>query len=205
MTDRQTATIRTLVLWDVDLTLVNMRRLGGAWYRRAVAEVTGRTLTEIPPFGGRTDRWITIELLSSVGLPASEDLIGRVQAAAANLAAEQRADIGELGFVLPGATESLRAVATLPDTAQSLVTGNQRPIAGYKVGAFGLDEYLDLDIGGYGELSEHRPALVADAITRASSKHGRRFERESVVVFGDTPHDVDAALASGARPVGVAS
>jgi phosphoglycolate phosphatase-like HAD superfamily hydrolase len=197
--------MRTLVLWDIDLTLIDLRPVGGSWYQRAIAEVTGRTPAEVPPFGGRTDRWITMALLSSVDLPTSDELIARVQAVAISLASAQRARIAELGFALPGAADALRAIAGQPHITQSLVTGNLRPIAGYKLGAFGLDQYVDLDIGGYGSVSEHRPELVIDAMTRAGTKHGVRFAPESVVVIGDTPHDVHAALANGAKAVGVAT
>jgi phosphoglycolate phosphatase-like HAD superfamily hydrolase len=45
--------------------------------------------------------------------------------------------------------------------------------------------------------------LVADAVEGAWRRHGVRFTGESVVIVGDTPHDVAAALAHGARVVGV--
>ena len=202
---RPVSPIRMLVLWDVDLTLVDLTGLNSTWYQRAIAEVTGRTPNHVPPFAGRTDRWITMTLLSSVGLPPSDELIERVQAAAIAQVAAQRPHIAELGFALPGAAEALRAIADLPSIAQSLVTGNLRPIAGYKLGAFGLDKYVDLDIGGYGSVSEHRPRLVTDAMARAGAKFGVTFAPESVVVLGDTPHDVHAALVSGVRAVGVAT
>ena len=48
-------------------------------------------------------------------------------------------------------------------------------IAGYKLGAFGLDEFVDLDIGGYGSVSEYRVDVVADAVRRAGHKHGVGF------------------------------
>jgi phosphoglycolate phosphatase-like HAD superfamily hydrolase len=47
--------------------------------------------------------------------------------------------------------------------------------------------------------------LVADALTSATRRHGVEFPAGSVAVVGDTPHDVRAALAHGARAVGVAT
>lgn len=193
------------MLWDVDLTLINLHHLGGSWYRDALTEVTGRDLTDFPPFAGRTDRWITRELLTRAGLTATEDLIADMHAAAVAIARKQRARIAALGVALPGAVDMVRALATLPGVVQTLVTGNLRPIAGYKVAAFGFDQYLDLDIGGYGAVSEHRPELVAEALTKATVKHGAGWSTDSIVIVGDTPHDMAAAEAHGLRAVGVAT
>jgi phosphoglycolate phosphatase-like HAD superfamily hydrolase len=171
----------------------------------ALAEVTGRAPGEVPSFSGRTDRWITAEMLRRLGLPATDQLIDDVQQTAVLLAARQRDQFAELGVELPGATAALRAIDALPDVEQSLVTGNLRPIADYKVAAFGLDAYLDLEIGGYGAVSELRADLLGDALARAATKHGGPFAPESVLVIGDTPHDIDAALAHGTRAIGVST
>lgn len=195
---------RALVFWDIDLTLLDMRRLGASWFRAALTEVTGEQAVEIPSFAGRTDRWITTEMLRRVGRAATEAEIDQVQRAVIAIAGRQRAEIAEIGIVLPGVSAALRAVAAWPDVTQSLVTGNLSPIAAYKVTAFGLDSYLDLAIGGYGEVSEVRADLLGDALAKARAKYGE-FAPDSVFVIGDTPHDVDAALAHKARSIAVAT
>ncbi len=195
---------RALVFWDIDLTLLDMHRLGARWFAEALTEVTGEQVTEIPPFSGRTDRWITTEMLRRTGAAATEDEIERVQQAVIAIAGRQRAEIAEIGVELPGVSAALRAIAALPDVTQSLVTGNLSPIAAYKVTAFGLDTYLDLAIGGYGEVSEVRADLLGDALAKATAKYGE-FAPDSVFVIGDTPHDVDAALAHKARAIAVAT
>jgi phosphoglycolate phosphatase-like HAD superfamily hydrolase len=195
-------TVRTVVLWDVDMTLVDLRRLGGGWFREAVVEVTGHDPARMPPFAGRTDRWIAMRLLVDAGADPTDELIDELHAAMVRIAVRERARIAEVGIVLPGVPAVLRAIAGRPDVAQTLVTGNLRPIAAFKVDSFGLGRYLDLEIGGYGELSDQRAALVADALAGATLRHG---SRPAAVVVGDTPHDVHAALAHGARAVGVAT
>jgi phosphoglycolate phosphatase len=197
--------MRTLVLWDIDLTLLDLRRAGSTWFREALIEVTGREVGTVPPFGGRTDRWIAREMLVGVDVEPTDELIDRLHTAAIRIAGEQRDRMAELGVVLPGVTTVLRKIATRTDVVQTLVTGNLRPIAGIKLAAFGLGEYLDLTIGGYGESSDQRSVLVADALAGAEQQHGTRFEGTSVVIVGDTPHDVHAALAHDARAVGVAT
>ncbi len=197
--------MRALVLWDIDLTLLDLRRIGATWLQDALTEVTGRTPVEVPSFAGRTDRWITAEMLRRLGVAATDELVEEVQRAAVLIAAGHRDRIAAAGIELPGATAALRAIDALPDVAQSLVTGNLRPIAHYKVAAFGLDAYLDLDIGGYGAVSELRADLLGDALARAAAKHGGGFAPRSVLVIGDTPHDIEAALAHDTRAIGVST
>jgi phosphoglycolate phosphatase len=194
--------VRTLVLWDVDLTLVDLRRLGSRWFRQALVEVTGKELGVAPPFAGRTDRWIAMQVLADVGLEPSDELIDQLHTAVVRIADADQQRMTEVGVVLPGVPEVLKELGGRPDVVQTLVTGNLRPIAGFKVAAFGLDEYLDLELGGYGGSSEQRAVLVADALAGARRRHGDEF---AVVVIGDTPHDVQAALAHDARAVGVAT
>jgi len=91
---------------------------------------------------------------------------------------------------------------------QSVVTGNIRLLAEVKLTALGLRNGLDLCIGAYGDDHEDRTELVQVARRRAAAVHGRTpaaFAGTSTVVVGDTPLDVTAALAAGARAVGVAT
>ncbi|HEX7161928.1 MAG TPA: HAD hydrolase-like protein, partial [Trebonia sp.] len=91
---------------------------------------------------------------------------------------------------------------------QSVVTGNIRMLAEVKLAALGLRNGLDLCIGAYGDDHEDRIELVQVARRRAAAVHGRApaaFAGTSTVVIGDTPLDVTAALAAGARAVGVAT
>jgi phosphoglycolate phosphatase-like HAD superfamily hydrolase len=51
----------------------------------------------------------------------------------------------------------------------------------------------------------HSPDLVPHAVELASAKHGTEFDAGSVVVIGDTPNDVKAALDNDAVSVAVAT
>ncbi|HEX9041384.1 MAG TPA: HAD hydrolase-like protein [Trebonia sp.] len=91
---------------------------------------------------------------------------------------------------------------------QSVLTGNIRSVAEVKLAALGLREWLDLCIGAYGDDHEDRTELVHVARRRAAAVHGRsaaQFDGTATVVIGDTPLDIAAALAAGARAVGVAT
>jgi hypothetical protein len=91
---------------------------------------------------------------------------------------------------------------------QSVLTGNVRPLAEVKLTAVGLRHPLDLCIGAYGDDHEIRTELVHLARRRAAGVYGgsgHDFAGEATVVIGDTPLDIEAALAAGARAVGVAT
>jgi phosphoglycolate phosphatase-like HAD superfamily hydrolase len=88
---------------------------------------------------------------------------------------------------------------------QSLLTGNIRPMAEIKLAAAGLTRHLDLEVGSYGDLHEIRAELVAPARAAAAAAYGQDFGGTATVLIGDTPLDVAAALATGARAVGVAT
>jgi phosphoglycolate phosphatase len=116
--------------------------------------------------------------------------------------------VAERARALPGAAEAMAALARLGDghgVVQSLLTGNIRPLAEVKLGPLGLTEHLDLDTGAYGSTHEVRAELVHLARRNASRAYRADFGGEATVIVGDTPLDVEAALATGARAVGVAT
>jgi len=88
---------------------------------------------------------------------------------------------------------------------QSVLTGNIRPLAALKLRRAGLSDHLDLDVGGYGDVHEVRAELVSVARLAARQAYAADFGGWSTVLVGDTPLDVEAALAAGARVVGVAT
>jgi phosphoglycolate phosphatase-like HAD superfamily hydrolase len=193
------------VLWDIDHTLVDLRGIGGTWYREALTAVTGVDLVRTPSFAGRTERAIATELLTTHGIAATDETITAMHEALVAVALREHGGLAGRGRALPGAAEALAALARQDGVVQSVVTGNLVEVARHKLAAFGLDRHVDFAIGGYGVLSEHRPDLVAEAVRLAAAKHGGEFPPDSVVVVGDTPHDVAAALHHGAVAVGVAT
>ena len=76
-----------------------------------------------------------------------------------------------------------------------------------RVGArlFGLDRYLDLDVGAYGTDHDDRSHLVKVARQRAEAAHCGRYEAESTMLIGDTANDVGAAHDGGERIIAVAT
>jgi phosphoglycolate phosphatase len=195
-----------LVLWDIDHTLIDGGGLSRQLYGAVFAELFGRELPEVAPMAGRTDRAIILDTLTRAGIadPASHvaAFIGKLTGHAPAFAAR----VTENGRVLPGAAAALAALATRSDrVAQSVLTGNIRALAEAKLGALGLTAHLDLAIGAYGDAHEDRAELVHLARHAASQSHGGDFGGEATILIGDTPHDVRAALVTGARAVAVAT
>jgi len=124
---------------------------------------------------------------------------------ATSLAARRDLLTGE-GQLLPGAAESMAAVAALPDTVQSVLTGSSRPNATLKLRAFGLERYVDLAVGGFvGSEAYPKGTLLRVARQRAEEKYTVTFAEHATVYIGDSPRDVEAAKIGGARSVAVAS
>jgi phosphoglycolate phosphatase-like HAD superfamily hydrolase len=195
----------SLVLWDVDHTLV---RIGGgvsrSIYERAFQQVTGRPLGELADMSGRTEQAIMVETLRLNGVDDPELVFDTFYAALATAAEQLTERMREVGTVLPGARETIAACA-VRGTVQSAVTGNLRPVATAKLTALRLGDGLDFGVGGYGDDGSDRADLVRQARKRATQKYGHDFAGARAVVIGDTPHDVRGALDAGALAVGVAS
>ncbi len=221
-----------LVLWDVDYTLVDANGAGRRLYQLAFADLYGTELTaaaEQANMAGRTDRAIAIDVLALAGIPDPRAEVSRFEAALTRLAPEVAHLVADHGTALPGAREALAALAattgpvttgpmttgpaatTDPAAAgglaarQSVLTGNIRALAEAKLAPLGLTGYLDLEIGAYGNEHEIRSELVHLARARAAAADGTDFGGRSTVLIGDTPLDVAAALATGARAIGVAT
>jgi phosphoglycolate phosphatase len=196
------------VLWDVDYTLIDAGGTGRELYQIAFLEMFGREMPQPGSMAGRTDRAIAIEVLTLAGVP---DPRGQVDAFHALMAARapRVADLArERVRAMPGAAEALAALRdgrADPGVVQSLLTGNIRPLAEAKLGPPGLADHLDLDAGAYGDAHEVRAELVHVARGNAARGYRGDFRGEATVLVGDTPLDVAAALATGARAVGVAT
>ena len=186
-----------LVLWDVDGTLVDSAGHGRHAFEEAFEEVVGRPPERVE-YAGRTDHEIALSMLNG----SSEHLPAVLERLVERLAARKRA-IAADGHVYPGVAETLAALHAADDVINSLLTGNLEANAAVKVGAFGLDRWLDFEAGAYGsDPHERRSDLVAIARERAAGRYG---EPADVVLVGDTPLDVLAAHEAGARAVAVAT
>jgi phosphoglycolate phosphatase-like HAD superfamily hydrolase len=197
--------VRTLVLWDVDHTLIDPGGVSAGIYASVFEHLIGDPPEKVAAMAGRTDLAITTETLRHHGVEPTPALLASFTTALAETFATRSHDIAARGRVLPGAHAALKALAARPDVVQSALTGNMARIAAVKLAAFGLTDLLDLDVGAYGMDGVERPPLVRLAQQRASRKYGDAFTASNTVLIGDTPHDVRAGHEGGARVVAVAT
>jgi phosphoglycolate phosphatase-like HAD superfamily hydrolase len=194
----------SIFLFDVDLTLIHS---GGAGVR--AMERTFRALYGVPDafagmeFAGRTDGAILRECYLRHALYSADDLLRE-------FARFRDVYFGELAEVLttegncrvlPGVHELLKALGARDDVVLGLGTGNYREAARLKLDHVGL-WYRFMD-GGFADDAEDRAELIASGIARLSG--GATVDGERVWIVGDSPHDVRAAKANGARVLGVAT
>lgn len=192
----------TLLLWDIDGTLLNSGGAGSRALRAGLRHAFGLdgSLDDID-FAGRTDRWIIRAIFQKFAVPATEENFVRC------LDAYLAALPGELAHpharVLPGVHAALAAVQTRRDFAQGVLTGNVRRGAQTKLAHHGLWEHFAF--GAFGDDSERRDELGPHALRRAREHSGADFAVERVWIIGDTAHDIACARAIGARVLAVAT
>jgi phosphoglycolate phosphatase len=193
-----------LVLWDVDCTLLDARGVGRHLYGLAFRDLFGRDMPGMAPVDGRTDRAIIADTLALAGIADPQAHLGAFLAAMAARAPGMGRFAASRVRALPGAATAVAALAGTGG-AVSVLTGNMRALAEVKLAAAGLRSQLDLAVGAYGDDHEVRAELVHRARQRAAAAYGTGFAGHATVLVGDTPLDIAAALATGARAVGVAT
>ncbi len=187
-----------LVLWDVDGTLVHTASHGRFAFEQAYEVVIGRPFDQRVSYAGRTDHQIALSMLEG-----DREHLPRVLSELEAALDGRREEIATEGRTYPGVPETLAALHAREDVINSLLTGNIEANAALKVSAFGLERWLDFEVGAYGsDPHEERYELVAIARERAAAKYG---EPTGAVLIGDTPLDVRAAREAGARAVAVAT
>jgi phosphoglycolate phosphatase len=179
-----------------------------AAYAEAFGTVAGRPLVQLPQMAGQSESEIFFDALALNGVDVRADGADLLEPFSAELATAlqtRRDDLKTQGQLLPGAAEAMAAVAKLDGAVQTVLTGNGKPNAVLKLRAFGLDAYVDFDIGGYGTDAYPKGTLLAVARQRAADKYGVTFGEQATVYIADSPRDVDAARIGGARSLAVAS
>jgi len=102
----------------------------------------------------------------------------------------------------PGVKNLLETFAAFPELVIGVLTGNLRLIAEEKLRITGIRSYFSVLFCADDYFD--RPSLVKDAVETCMGKYHLKTRRD-VVIVGDTPRDMEAANASSATSVGVAS
>lgn len=194
--------MRTIVLWDIDNTLLYTGGAGSLGMARAFRDLYGvADAFRRVEFSGRTDTAIFRDAAREHGVAEADldrELVRFCDAYIPHLASA----LGEVagGGLMPGVREVLDALSRRDDLVQGLGTGNFRRGGELKLRHYDIDGYFPGTVGGFGEDDEARDAVIRIGIERL----GGGGEARTVIV-GDTPHDVTAAKANGAYALAVAT
>lgn len=195
-----------LVLWDLDLTLLDPAGFGTRMITPALADLLGRDPVMGASFAGRTDRAILTDLLeiNGIGVDDDEVVLSLMDAVARRCETFGEDLLAGGGGPLPGAHEAVAALAADPRLHQGIVTGNMRRTALLKLRLCGFDGLPDPGLGAFGDHHADRAHLVRDALAAARAR-GVDVTLGRSVVVGDHVHDVRGARAAGAVCVAVAT
>ena len=197
---------KTLVLFDIDGTILHSGGAGRRAVHRAVEEIFGARPPEHHEFDGKTDPQIVRELMLRVGITAQaiQQRLPRTLARYVDLLGTELGDANHGGEVYPGVVPLLDALEQRDDVLLGLLTGNVRDGARTKLRAVGIDPDRFL-VGAFGSDHADRPELPAIARARAEELLGSPVSGRDVVVIGDTPADMGCGRGIGARAIGVAT
>lgn len=194
----------TLILFDIDGTLVHSRGCGSAATQLAMQEIFG-TVGSLAAFkfGGKTDWQMLLETLD--GLFAPHEIEARLPDYDHALARHLEAIISNYN-VQPclGAAALLQKCVDTPHLTVGLLTANMPQSAWIKLKQAGYAP-AQFKFGVFGSEAPHRSALTPIALERARQLTQRVFHAEKVIVIGDTPEDIECARAIGARIIAVAT
>ncbi|HEY3500658.1 MAG TPA: HAD family hydrolase [Polyangiaceae bacterium] len=191
----------TVLLFDIDGTLITTGGVGRRAIERAFRERYGREDATRFPFDGMTDRLIARLGLEALGVAVTAEAIAEILEFYVEVLAEEvaRADAA-LYRLHDGIAEALVA-AEARGHGIGLGTGNVREGARIKLERLGVHEKFAF--GGFGSDAEDRTELIRHGAERGAAHLGKQREECRVVVIGDTPKDVAAAHGIGAESIGV--
>ena len=191
-----------VLLFDIDGTLLTANGAGRRALSSAFRDVCGRSdAIEGIDFRGMTDALIIERALASQPDAANPCNIKNIYTAYVNHLERELAGC-RAARALPGVESLLTHLhSRRGPLAIGLGTGNIEPAAYMKLNKVGLGRFFEF--GGFGSDHRARSEIIRIGAMRGCQRLGCEVKDCQVVVIGDTFHDVDAALAIGARAVGV--
>lgn len=192
----------TLVLFDIDGTLLDVHGAGRQAFVNCIRTVFDwqDDLSYIR-FSGSTDLDILRKVLARHGVvpnrPDEERFFH-------HLPTELETSLGRTQCTLhPGVRDLLEILGKYPHIIVGLVTGNIESCARLKLEHFGLHGHFLL--GAFGHEHADRGQIAGLALVRARQQLRPGQQIKHRFVIGDTPSDIMAASAIGARSIAVAT
>jgi phosphoglycolate phosphatase len=190
----------TILFWDIDGTLLTTGKAGVPAWEAAVRETTGKAFQlssiRVP---GLTDYQIAARTFELLGVPTAGDVLERMvtryeEMLPSTLPLKQ-------GRVLPNVREALESLRDRADVRSYLLTGNTRAGARAKLTHYDLFQYFP--DGAFAQDQGSRSSIAIRALELA--RRNSPVASDRIFVIGDTPYDIECAVAIDARTIAVAT
>jgi len=197
---------KKLILFDIDGTLLVIDTLADLAFRAMTKEVYGVecSFKEIS-YAGMTDPRILEEVLKLRGIDDEtiatcfDEAIDKYCSYFDYFARGNSYHV----IIHPGVIQLLTALEQMPEMQIAILTGNLEYAGWKKLEIAGLKHYFPF--GAFGSDSKVRSELVGVALKRAEEKSGIICKNKSIVIIGDSPHDVECGKSYGATSIAVAT
>ena len=189
-----------LLLFDVDLTLINSGGAGRRSMTRAFSELFGHGdgLCHVS-FAGRTDPAIFREAVQQHGVAWTQDLEDDFRRRYLGHLTREIAIDDANKHIEPGVEALLETLLRRDDVTLALLTGNWRAGAKLKLEHFGLWQHFEF--GAFADDAAVRSELPTVAAAKFSQRTRLDISPRQIYVVGETPLDVACAVPFGARAV----
>jgi len=202
-----------VLFWDIDGTLLTTAKGGMFAWDDAVKEITGREFQlqsmRIP---GMTDYQIAARTFEVLGLERTDELTERLVRRYEELLPDSLPR--RTGHVLPNVRGILERLHGRDDVRSFLLTGNTPGGARAKLTHYDLiDFFPGLRQAASDHQSRNAGAFAVDTRERSTiARRALELAREAgavalddMFVIGDTPHDIECAIAIDVRTIAVAT
>ena len=189
-----------LLIWDIDGTLIQSRRVGRRAMDRAFFELYGiENGFEAINMAGGLDSIILRDALKLHGL-AGMDPVTFFDRYCEYL----KDEINKMNcsFTAPGISELLPVLHSSGSFYNVLGTGNIEKGARIKLDNGGLNKYFST--GGFGDEPLERWQVIKKAVINGCSHFQKDFAKEQIYVIGDTPKDIECGKIIGVKTIGTA-
>ena len=190
----------TLLLFDIDGTLLLTGGVGIRAMHAAMNEVTGRELAwNGVQTAGKLDPIIFAEVAATNGIDDVGPIHDQFRDTYISMLGDELERCKAAIEIMPGITELIDRLRvrqrTAGDVTLGLLTGNYTAAVPVKLGAIGLDAQW-FPVTAFGDEAATRPQLGPVAIDKYEKHTGPPADPGRVIVIGDTPNDVHCAAAN---------
>lgn len=195
--------VLTILLWDVDGTLLTTNGAGALAWKLASADVLGEGI-ELSSLksSGLIDPQIAHKMCERMQV-SREFISGTKTQLLRTYEKYLRRCLAEgSARLLPNVAEILTRLQEAPNIHSYLMTGNTASGASTKVRHFELSKYF---VGGfYSDQHMNRADLAKETIRQILKKYDN-LSVSNIYVIGDTPHDISCARDAGVRAMAIAT